>query len=227
MSWTPATTYTYYVMPYTFTLGTYTNNTSKDVQVTGITLKLGTAANGAYYASPTPVTGNGGSIKVTVSAGGQSGSYTTSKSVGALGGSTGPYPNLSQAEVVTISLANSVTVAAGRSITFTLSGSGSGTALVFDPTQIESNPVQNAKTYTVEFQDGYTGKVLKKYTDVEYGSSVTPPANPTRPGYVFSGWIGSYTNIKSNRVILAGWGFSPIWIMTTSGWKRYSPKEAK
>lgn len=78
--------------------------------------------------------------------------------------------------------------------------------------------------YTVVFTDGYSGNILKSQT-VNYGGNATPPAAPLRDGYVFQGWIGNYTNVKENSTVKAFWGFTPIWIMTSSGWKKYEPKE--
>lgn len=56
-------------------------------------------------------------------------------------------------------------------------------------------------TYTVTFKD-WNGTVLKTQT-VEEGSSATPPSNPSREGYIFTGWDKSYSNITTNTVITA------------------------
>lgn len=56
-------------------------------------------------------------------------------------------------------------------------------------------------TYTVTFVD-WNGTVLKTQT-VEEGSSATAPSNPTRNGYRFTGWLGSYTNVQSNVTVTA------------------------
>ena len=85
----------------------------------------------------------------------------------------------------------------------------------------------SAKTYTVRFLDGYSGAVLKSLT-VTHGTTLSAsqfPANPTRKGYSFVGWSGSWTNITSDRDIVAMWNYSPIWIRTVSGWQHYEPKE--
>ena len=58
-------------------------------------------------------------------------------------------------------------------------------------------------TYTVTFTDGL-GNVLKTQT-VSYGYDASPPSNPTRDGYIFAGWSGTYTNITSNQTITATW----------------------
>ena len=55
-------------------------------------------------------------------------------------------------------------------------------------------------TYTVTFKD-WDGTVLKTQT-IEEGSSATPPSNPTRDGYVFTGWDKSYSNITANTVVI-------------------------
>ncbi len=61
----------------------------------------------------------------------------------------------------------------------------------------------NINKYTVKFVNGL-GTTLKTQT-VNYGGSATPPSNPTRSGYTFAGWSGSYTNVTSNRTITATW----------------------
>lgn len=55
--------------------------------------------------------------------------------------------------------------------------------------------------YTVTFVD-YDDTVLKTETVIS-GKNATPPANPTRENYKFSGWDGSYTNVTNNRTIKA------------------------
>lgn len=57
------------------------------------------------------------------------------------------------------------------------------------------------KTYTVTFRD-YDNSIIKSQT-VSYGGSATPPSSPTRSGYRFDGWSGSYTNVTSNRSVIA------------------------
>ena len=57
------------------------------------------------------------------------------------------------------------------------------------------------ETFTVTFED-YNGTVLKTET-VEKGKDATPPADPNRDGYTFTGWSGVYTNITANTTITA------------------------
>lgn len=55
--------------------------------------------------------------------------------------------------------------------------------------------------YTVTFVD-YDGTILKTQR-VEAGGNATPPADPVREGYTFSGWNGNYNNIQSDITITA------------------------
>lgn len=80
-------------------------------------------------------------------------------------------------------------------------------------------------TFTVTFTDGYSGSILKEVRNVSYGSSVYPPTDPNRAGHKFLGWLGDYSYVTSDRTIIALWGITPVWIMTTNGWKKYEPKE--
>ena len=56
-------------------------------------------------------------------------------------------------------------------------------------------------TYTVRFLD-YDGSVLDTQT-IAHGSDATPPADPTREGYRFTGWQGTYTGITADTDITA------------------------
>lgn len=66
-------------------------------------------------------------------------------------------------------------------------------------------------TYTVTFKDGHSGATLKTQT-VNYNTNATPPAPPSRTGYTFAGWNGSYTNVTSNRTITAKWTINKYYI---------------
>ena len=54
---------------------------------------------------------------------------------------------------------------------------------------------------TVTFKD-WNGSILSTQ-QIEKGKSATPPADPSRQGYIFTGWDGSYTNVQSNTTITA------------------------
>ena len=65
----------------------------------------------------------------------------------------------------------------------------------------DPNPDPSPVTYTVTFKD-YDGTILKAET-VESGNSATPPAEPTREGYAFAGWSGTYTAVTSDQTVIA------------------------
>ena len=72
------------------------------------------------------------------------------------------------------------------------------------------------KYYTVTFVNGYNGTILKT-EKVEQGKSATPPSNPSRPGYTFTGWNGNYTNVTEDRVITATWTINTYIVTFVNG----------
>ena len=60
---------------------------------------------------------------------------------------------------------------------------------------------QYIQQFTVIFKD-YDGSTLKTQT-VDKGSNATPPANPSRDGFEFASWSGTYTNVTTNQVVTA------------------------
>lgn len=80
-------------------------------------------------------------------------------------------------------------------------------------------------SFTVNWSVGYGDNPIIKTETVPYGGSGTPPADPVRDGYTFSGWIGEYKNVKSDRLILALWASTPIWIWNGISWIGYEPEE--
>ncbi len=70
---------------------------------------------------------------------------------------------------------------------------------------VQSNATLTAQyainTYTVRFLD-WNGTVLDTQT-IDHGSDATPPADPTRQGYRFTGWQGTYTGITADTDITA------------------------
>ena len=95
-----------------------------------------------------------------------------------------------------------------------------------DNSPITLYAIYDTNRYTVVFTDGYSGNILKQYDDVPQGTGVTPPPDPVREGFTFSGWLGNYSCIMSNTTIEAFWGFVPIWIRQKNKWVKYEPKES-
>ena len=69
----------------------------------------------------------------------------------------------------------------------------------------EENPDER---FTVTFVD-HDDAVLAIRTNVIYGTDATPPADPTRVGYLFDGWDGYYTNVTNDRTITATYRINP------------------
>lgn len=55
--------------------------------------------------------------------------------------------------------------------------------------------------FTVAFKD-WNGTVIAE-RQVNKGENAMPPANPSRDGYVFTGWDKSFTNVQSDLVVTA------------------------
>lgn len=66
--------------------------------------------------------------------------------------------------------------------------------------------------YTVRFEDGYTGAILKT-EQVKAGGSATPPAAPKRDGYEFVGWMGEYKSVYADSVVYAMWSSCPVYVL--------------
>ena len=58
-------------------------------------------------------------------------------------------------------------------------------------------------TYTVTFEDGM-GNVLSEQ-EVEEGKAAAAPEDPTREGYVFTGWDTDFTNVTADITVNAQW----------------------
>ena len=76
---------------------------------------------------------------------------------------------------------------------------------------------QTLNKYEVTFKD-YDGTVLKEQT-VEYGSAATAPADPTRDGYIFSGWDKEFLNITGNTTVTAQYKDATAYLLGDfNGW---------
>ena len=58
--------------------------------------------------------------------------------------------------------------------------------------------------YSIKFVDA-DGVQIGDTQMLEEGQSATPPTPPAREGYTFVGWIGTYTDVKSNATIYASY----------------------
>jgi hypothetical protein len=82
--------------------------------------------------------------------------------------------------------------------------------------------IVNPLTYTVDFKD-YDWSLLKTQTGVIEWTSATAPSNPTRTGYSFASWSGSYDNIQANTDIVATYTINQYTLTFDSvGWSTVS-----
>lgn len=61
------------------------------------------------------------------------------------------------------------------------------------------------KNFRVRFFTGYEPQKLLKTEAVRRGGDATAPANPSRAGYMFTGWDRSYKNIQRDTDVYAQW----------------------
>lgn len=61
------------------------------------------------------------------------------------------------------------------------------------------------KNFRVRFFTGYESQKLLKTETVRRGGDATAPANPSRAGYMFTGWDRSYKNIQRDTDVYAQW----------------------
>jgi len=71
----------------------------------------------------------------------------------------------------------------------------------YNITFVDGTLTVNTLMLTVTFQD-YNGTTLGTST-VAYGTAATPPANPTREGYTFTGWSTSFDKVTSALTVTA------------------------
>lgn len=97
----------------------------------------------------------------------------------------------------------------GTSATFMVNEGDGGTYYIYGYsgnskyTSSQSNvvTVRAHDPSTVKFVD-YDGKVISSQS-VKYGASAVAPASPSRYGFTFSGWSGSYSNVTSDITLTA------------------------
>lgn len=71
----------------------------------------------------------------------------------------------------------------------------------------ETPPPGPSETYMVTFYD-YDGTTILKTQTVNGGEDATPPADPIRDGYTFTGWSGSYENVTADTSVVANYAYS-------------------
>lgn len=95
----------------------------------------------------------------------------------------------------------------GLTTAFNIDEAGSFTAkvkavnVVGESEQSQAVSIVTHGPSTVDFVN-YDGSTWSSQS-VAYGSSATTPVSPTREGYEFAGWVGSYNNVTSNKTITA------------------------
>lgn len=71
----------------------------------------------------------------------------------------------------------------------------------------EFNAVFEKKQYGVTFKD-WKGSVLLE-TTAKHGEAATPPQDPTRDNYIFTGWDVEFNNVVSNLIVTAVYQDNP------------------
>ena len=82
---------------------------------------------------------------------------------------------------------------------------------VIAPLRVTAVYKATPKMYTVTFKN-WNGAVLKTQS-VAYGTAATPPADPTRTGYIFTGWDGDIWYITGNTTFTAQYADNGVYIM--------------
>ena len=82
---------------------------------------------------------------------------------------------------------------------YTFTGWDSNGQNITSDVSITANYVKTTCTVTFNDWDGTTLKTQQ----VSGGGSATPPADPVRAGYTFTGWSGSYTNVQDDITLIA------------------------
>jgi len=85
--------------------------------------------------------------------------------------------------------------------TYTFTGWDTGYTNVTTNLIVTAQYSANLNYYDIVFQNS-DESVLKTQT-VGYGYDATPPNNPTREGYTFAGWSGTYTAITGKSTVIA------------------------
>lgn len=106
------------------------------------------------------------------------------------------------------------TVKSGESATAPVAPARNGYRFVgWDKTfdNVTANVTVTAKyvqQFAVVFKD-YDGTILKTEI-IDINTNATPPSVPSRTGYTFTGWSGTYTNVTQNQIVIATYNKNEI-----------------
>lgn len=89
------------------------------------------------------------------------------------------------------------------------------TVSVFEGQTATDTGRYEVNTYTVIFKD-YDGAELKS-EQVSHGSAATPPDDPTRTGYTFTGWDTDLSNVTGNLTVTAQYRISTYTVTPSAG----------
>ena len=100
---------------------------------------------------------------------------------------------------------------ADNNYTYTFKGWDMDFSNVTAPLRVTAVYNANPKTFTVRFVN-WNGTLLKTES-VKYGYAATPPANPSRAGYIFTGWDGDINYITGNTTFTAQFADNSVYVM--------------
>ncbi|MEG2841990.1 MAG: InlB B-repeat-containing protein [Ruthenibacterium sp.] len=84
------------------------------------------------------------------------------------------------------------------------------------PTCIQLFEDGGVPSFLVTFKD-WNGTVLKAESVLQ-NADATPPSNPTREGYTFTGWDKAYTHITADTIVTAQYAAIPLYTVMFKDW---------
>ncbi len=93
---------------------------------------------------------------------------------------------------------------------------GNMTNITKDETLYAQYAKNDVKMYTVTFIDDDENKTVLLTKQVPEGGDATPPANPTKEGYEFKGWLGNLTNITKDEIVYAQYDIKQVIMHTVT-----------
>lgn len=182
----------------------YTNTTGSAKVLESVTLYLG-SGKGTFTSGAT-VTGAGGAFGLTVYVGSSVGKTSTQATVTITNNVTNTSNPRPSAVAYTFNFSNPVTVNANSTVQlwWWCEDTTGNKCLILDYSR--GSVQESSPNYTVTFNlNGGTrtggGELVQS---IEPGGNAIAPTC-SRTGYTFNGWNGSYTNVTSDRTIIATW----------------------